>query len=198
MKFTNLRRVAAASVALLFSVGSACSDGEPESSAPRSTTSTSVTGASAGSSTSTSMPSPPDEAGVRAGYEAASRAFIDAAANPDPDSAAVASTHTGLMLDQRRATLRGLRAERKAIRYPTPSQYRIEIEEVSIEGDVARLTACVVDDGATVDAASGTTLAGAVVTTKVLAAMQRVEGSWRLAERVKTDEWDGVAGCAAD
>jgi len=199
LKSATTHRVTAAIAAVVLGLaGGACSDGGAESTTPRTTTtsSTTATVTTASSPTSTSVAS--EEAAARAGYEAASRAFIEAAANPDPDSVAVASTHTGLMLDQRRATLRGLRAEGKAIRYPTPSQYRIEIEEVSIDGDVARLTACVVDDGATVDAASGATLAGATVTTKVRAAMKMVDGSWRLAERVKTDEWDGVAGCAAD
>ena len=137
-----------------------------------------------------------DEAGARAGYEAASRAFIEAAGIPDPDASALSDTHTGPMLDQRRTTLRGLRAEGKVIRYPTPSQYRIEIEAATIDGQVARLTVCVIDDGQRVAAGQSSVEPGAVTTVQGRAAMQRIEGVWKLAERTEENRWDGVAGCA--
>lgn len=195
LKGRIIRRRAAVTAALALAAG-ACSDGaaKPAARPPASslTTTTTVTAAS----TSTSIAS--EEAAVRAAYEAASRAFIDAAAIPDPDSAAVAGTHVGPMLDQRRMTLRGLRAEGKAIRYPTPSQYRIEIEHVTIEGDVARLTVCVVDDGERVEASNGATTSSSVGTVRWKAAMRRVDGTWLLAERIEDSRWDGVAGCATD
>lgn len=193
---TNHTRIRAALAVAVVLVAGACSGDGTDSAPPLTSTTTTTAGSAASSSTSTTVAA--DEAAVRAGYEAASRAFIEAAAVPDPDSTAVADTHTGPMLEQRLTTLRGLRAEGKAIRYPTPSQYRIEIEEVAIDGDVARLSACVIDDGQRVEASTGDAAASGVGTVLWKAAMRRVDGSWRLAERVEEDRWDGVAGCAVE
>lgn len=134
---------------------------------------------------------------MQAAYEAASQAFIEAAAIPDPNYPALAATHTGPMLEQRRQTLRALQLDHRIIRYPQPSQYRIEFESVSITGDVARLVVCVVDDGERVEKDTGRVIASGVGTVRGTAAMQRVEGTWRLAERREDQRWDGVAGCAA-
>ena len=172
------------------------SDGSPSA----ATTTTTVTFShSTSSSTSTSTPNavPTEEAAVRSAYEAASRAFIDAAAVPDPNFPALAATHTGPMLVQRRDVLIALKADGRVIRYPQPSLYRVEIENVEIEGDVARLEVCGVDDGQRILLSSGEVVADGVVTVRARAAMRRVDGVWHLAERVKEQEWEGVAGCAA-
>ena len=148
------------------------------------------------SSTTTSTTSPSDEAAVRSAYEAASRAFIEAAAIPDPNYPALTETHTGPMLEQRQDTLRALQLDHRIIRYPQPSQYRVEIDDVTIDGDVARLTVCVVDDGERVEKDTGRVIASGVGTVQGTAAMRRVDGTWRLAERREDQRWDGVAGCA--
>lgn len=130
-------------------------------------------------------------------YEAASRAFIDAAAIPDPSFPAVAATHTGPMLEQTTNLLRALQLDGRYIRYPANSQYRIDVEGVEVTGDVARLAVCVIDDGERVERASGNVIAGGVVTVQWTAAMRRVDGTWRLAERREESRRDGIAGCAA-
>lgn len=135
---------------------------------------------------------------MAAGYEAASEAFIQAAAIPDPDFPRLAETHTGPMLEQRRETLLALQADGRVIRYPTPSQYSIEVEDIDVEGDVARLVACVVDDGERVESATGNVVASGVGTVEWRVAMRRVDGEWRLAERLENARWDGVAGCAVE
>lgn len=196
LKGRIIRRRAAVAAALVLAAGACSGDSRARPPASSSTKTTAVTAASTSTSSSSSVT--PDEAAARAAYEAASRAFIDAAAIPDPDSAAVADTHTGPMLDQRRKTLRGLRAEGKAIRYPTPSQYRIEIENATIDGDVARLTVCVLDDGQRVAREVATVEAGVVTTVQGRVAMMRVDGIWKLAERDELNRWDGVAGCAGE
>lgn len=134
---------------------------------------------------------------MRSAYEAASRAFIDAAAVPDPSFPALAATHTGPMLIQRRDVLLGLKADGRIIRYPEPSVYRIRFESVEIDQDVARIVTCVVDDGERVEVASGTVLSSGTGTVEWKAALRRVEGVWRLAERVENQRWEGVAGCAS-
>jgi hypothetical protein len=175
-----------------------CSDNDGRASRDDATTTTttdaSSTTANAPSSTTSAAVSS-EEADARTAYEAASRAFIDAAAIPDPDFPALATTHTGPMLEQRRKTLLGLKAEGRVIRYPTPSQYRIAIEKAVVDGDVARLSVCVVDDGERIDAKSGEVIASGVGTVRWNAAMQRIDGSWRLAERSEASRQDGVAAC---
>ena len=149
------------------------------------------------SSSTTSTTVEDEDDAVGAAYEAASRAFIDAAAVPDPNFPAIAATHTGPMLEQTTNLLRALQLDGRFIRYPDNSQYRIDVETVDTTGDVARMSVCVVDDGERVDRASGEVIAGGVVTVQWTAAMRRVDGTWRLAERREEARWDGIAGCAA-
>ena len=172
-------------------------DNRPTAATTSTTTATFSLPSSSSTSTSTTTAVPAEEAAVRSAYEAASRAFIDAAAVPDPSFPALAVTHTGPRWVQRRDVLLGLKADGRAIRYPEPSVYRIAIKSVEINDDVARLEVCGVDDGQRVVVASGQVLADGVLTVLAKAAMRKVDGGWRLAERVKEQEWEGVAGCAA-
>lgn len=162
--------------------------------------------ANAGESTSTTRrptttttvdPSEAAEAEVEAAYIASSRAFIDAAAIPDPNFPALLATHVGPMLEQRRGVLLALQADGRIVRYPPNSQYRIEVDEIVIDGDIAEFDVCVVDDGERVVVATGEVVAGGLETVQARAAMRRVDGVWKLAERVQEAEWEGIAGCAA-
>ena len=196
--FRALRSLPFSRLVLVFAVLTvpACGGGD-DTSAPTTTAASRPTTTDR-ATTSSTTPSDADEAEVRAAYEAASQAFIDAAAIPDPNHPALAATHTGPMLEQRRDTLLGLQADGRVIRYPSPSQYRIAITSIDIDGDVARLVACVVDDGERVDAASGAVVASGVGTVEWRAAMRRVDGEWLLAERLENQRWEGVAGCASE
>lgn len=183
-------------VALALLGAAACSDDDGGAVASDSTTSTTTR------RSTTSTTTDPTEAlaeELDAAYVASSQAFIDAAAIPDPNFPAFAATHTGPMFEQRRGVLLGLQADGRVIRYPENSQYRIEVDEESIEldGDVARFDVCVVDDGETVVASSGDVVAHGLFTVQARAAMRRVDGTWRLAERLQDAEWEGIAGCAA-
>ncbi len=177
----------------------ACSDGDGDGGAVASDSTTSTT-VRRPSTTSTTDPTDALEAEVVAAYEASSRAFIDAAAIPDPNFAALAATHTGPMFEQRRRVLLALQADGRVIRYPPNSQYRVEADQgsIEVEGDVARFEICGVDDGERVVAATGEVVAGGVVTVEARVAMQRVDGVWKLAERQQLAEWEGVAGCAVE
>jgi hypothetical protein len=177
----------------------ACSDNDRGDASPSTTTSTSATTST--STTSTTVDAAAQaEAEVVAAYEAASRAFIDAAAIPDPNYPALATTHTGPMLDQRRRVLLALQADGRVIRYPPNSQYRVEVDQntLTLEGDVAIFEVCGVDDGERVVAATGEVVAGGLVTVQARVAMQRVNGAWALAERQQISELQGVAGCALE
>jgi len=186
-------------VALVLLGAAACSDDDGDGSAVASDSTTSTTTRPT-TTTTTTDPTAVLEAEISEGYEASSRAFIDAAAIPDPNLPALAATHTGPMYEQRRGVLLALQADGRVIRYPENSQYRVEIDEDSFEvdGDVARFEICGVDDGERVVAATGEVVAGGVVTVEARVAMQRVDGVWKLAERQQLAEWEGVAGCTVE
>jgi hypothetical protein len=182
-------------VALVLAGAASCSDDEGDGGTVASDSTTSTTRRP--STTTTSDPTEALEAEIEAAYEASSRAFIDAAAIPDPNFPALAATHTGPMFEQRRGVLLGLQADGRVIRYPPNSQYRIEVSDVQVDGDTARFGVCIVDDGETVVASSGEVIAHGLFTVQARAAMRRVDGTWRLAERLEDGEWEGIAGCAA-
>lgn len=174
-----------------------CSDDDGDGGAVASDSTTSTT-VRRPTTTSTTESTQALEAEIEAAYVASSRAFIDAAAIPDPNFPALPATHTGPMLEQRIGVLRALKLDGRYIRYPPNSQYRIDVMDVEIDDDVARLDVCGVDDGETVVAATGEVVAGGLGTVQARAAMQLIDGTWRLAERVQQAEWEGIAGCAAD
>ena len=185
-------------VALVLLGAAACSDDDGDGGAVSSDSTTSTT--TRPPTTTTTDPTAALETEISEAYEASSRAFIDAAAIPDPNLAALVATHTGPMYEQRRGVLLALQADGRVIRYPENSQYRVEVDEDSFEvdGDVARFEICGVDDGERVVAATGEVVAGGVVTVEARVAMQRVDGVWKLAERQQLAEWEGVAGCAVE
>lgn len=133
---------------------------------------------------------------MRAAYEAASRAFIEAAAVPDPNYPAVAATHTGPMLEQRRNVLLALKAEGRVIRYPQPTRYQLVVNSVELDDDVARLTFCAVDDGQRVVVGTGEVVAGGVATVTGTAALQRQDGVWKLSEQKFDSRQEEVASCS--
>lgn len=186
-------------VALVLLSAAACSDDDGDGGAVSSDSTTSTT-TRPSTTTTAADPTAVLEAEISEAYEVSSRAFIDAAAVPDPNLPALAATHTGPMYEQRRGVLLALQADGRVIRYPENSQYRVEIDEDSFEvdGDVARFEICGVDDGERVVVATGEVVAGGVVTVEARVAMQRVDGVWKLAERQQLAEWEGVAGCAVE
>lgn len=188
------RRLSVVLLAALL-LGAACGDDDTNDAAPPAESTTTTRRPT----TTTTDPTEALEAEVIAAYEASSRAFIDAAAIPDPSFPALEATHTGPMLDQRQRVLRALQAEGRIIRYPPNSRYRVEVDEGTFEheGDVATFELCGVDDGERVVVATGEVVAGGAGTVHARVAMQRVDGAWRLAERQQIAEWEGVAGCAA-
>ena len=181
-------------LAIAVLAAASCSDDDDGAVARDSTTSST---ARRSTTTTTADPDEALEDEVEAAYIASSRAFIDAAAIPDPNFPALAATHTGPMFEQRHGVLLGLQADGRVIRYPPSSQYRIEVSDVEIDGDIAQLEVCVVDDGETVVASSGEVVAHGLFTVQARAAMRRIDGTWRLAERLEDGEWEGIAGCAA-
>jgi hypothetical protein len=179
-------------VSVLIVFGGACSSGgdDDDGDAVDTTPTTRPT-----STTSTTEPVDDGEDAVREAYEAANRAFIEAAAIPDPEHPAIAATHTGPMLEQSRDVIAALKRDNRVIRYPANSQYRVVVEDVEIEGDVARFTFCAVDDGERVDVSTGDVVSSGVLTARGDAAMRRDGDVWKLAEQEFTSREEDVAAC---
>jgi hypothetical protein len=149
----------------------------------------------------------PEEAArqeVIAAREAADEAQIAALAppTPNPDLPALAETHTGLMLDRMTQTANGLNVAGIASRLPEDTQHSVEVESVrfdEVDGvEVAFLEVCIIEDAERIDPASGQVLKEGVVTAKSSEAMQRIDGTWKLAERRQDSVEEGVVGCAVD
>jgi hypothetical protein len=102
-------------------------------------------------------------------------------------------------LNRQRGVLTQLKAEGRVIRYPAKSVFRTDVEKFELrDPDTAVLTVCIVDDGERYDAASGALLTdGKPGTSRWEIAMRQVDGSWRVAEQVQRETWDGISGCAA-
>jgi hypothetical protein len=183
--------VVAALVVCLAVLGACSDDGGSASSA----VTTSTTRRTSTSTTSTTRPGDSDAEAVTSAYEAANRAFIEAAAIPDPDAPAIAATHTGPMLEQRRDVLAALKRDRRVIRYPEHSVYDVVVDDIQVQGDVARFSFCAIDDGERVDTSTGEVISSGALTARGEAAMRREAGTWKLAEQKFTSREQGVAKC---
>ena len=190
---------ATASVLAVAVLAASCS-GDNEATDQTSTTVERTTTSSSSTTSTTVDPAAQTEAEVVAAYEAASEAFLVAAAIPDPDLPALAATHADPMLNQRRGVLTQLKFEGRVIRVPEPSVGRIDVESFELrDPDTAVLVVCIVDDGERYDAASGELLTdGQPGTSRFEAALHRVGRRWVLAEQLLQEEWPGVAGCATE
>jgi hypothetical protein len=151
--------------------------------------------------TSTTLPNgAAEKQQVAAAYQAADKAFLDASMIPDPEFPAFLATHTGPMLDQSTKVLKAFKLQGLVGRLPANAKYRSEIDvgTVRIDADVAVFNVCAVDDSQRVEKSTGRVVGGSGIDTSLIqVAMQRVGGSWRLAERKELQHWSGEAGCAA-
>ena len=177
-----------------------CSDDNEPTAASSTVVTSPTTPTTRLSTTTTVAPDPADqvEADVVAAYRAASDAFLEAAAIPDPDFVALAETHLDPMLNQRRGVITELRFENRVIRLPEDSIHRIDPLSFELrEPDVAVIEVCIVDDGERFDATTGALVTdGQPGTSRFEAALTRVDGRWLLTEQLLVEEWQGVAGCA--
>lgn len=191
--------VSTAMVAPLFL--SACSDEAPPSRASVDSPSDLSTPSIVDSTTTTALdPAASIVAAVEAGYRAAGDAFQAASEIPDPDFPGLLASHTGPMLAQSQIILRERKANGERGQLPPGTALRIEVDQVTIDPTdpaVARLHFCAVDP-ARVVGANGEVIRQGPVTVEGRAAMRLVDGFWRLAEETYDNEWEGVAGCAAD
>lgn len=129
-------------------------------------------------------------------YREAMRAFDIALADPpNPDVPALGATTIDPALGEVRRLAQQWHGFGQALKYPTPSVHRIEPLSVSIDGAIATIVTCNVDDGVIYEPASGRTLNDKVTTARDEATLSLVGGVWKLTTRVQQQKWEGVAGC---
>jgi hypothetical protein len=151
------------------------------------------------SSASTTTEENADRREVVEAFGAAGDAFDEAAGGPDP-AYPLDETHTGPMLEQARVIVEGLAADGLVLEYPPDSRLRESVTSVEFRGDdVAILEVCTVDDGRRVRQDTGEVVAGGGISTVWAdVAMERHDGTWKLAERRETDRRDGEGACDGD
>lgn len=181
--------VAAIGLVVVVAVGCSESNRADDQRDPRATTTTEQA-----TETTASQDTVPEEE-VADAYLAAGEAFVRAGGEPDPDYP-LEETHTGPMLEQARTIIEGLAADRLRFSYPPNSQADETVTSVEFRGDdVAILRVCTVDDGRRVRQDTGEVVVGGLSTVWADVAMERVDGTWKLAERRETRRRDGVAAC---
>ena len=179
--------------ALLVCVGAACSPSD----LPEATSSSEVRDAAT-----------TEEAAASAGTEAEAdeaaqvyRAALEALSAALEDPASASSALEALFVDPALAASRDLvntwAGFDQALRYPTGSVRSVDVLSVDISGDVATVTACVVDDGVVIDATTGDVVNDEVATVLEAARLHRIDRGWRLAERVQLERWEGAVPCDA-
>jgi hypothetical protein len=114
----------------------------------------------------------------------------------DSPAPALEEVATGPQLERTRAEAQANKAAGVAFKAAAPSVARRDVNVESIEGDLARLTDCAVNDGVVYRISTGEVLSDSVSTRSIDAVMRRVGDRWLLESTSVVQEWEGVAGCA--
>lgn len=171
--------------------------GGSASSAPASSSTTQappVTSTTLPTTTTTTASTP--EAEIEAVYRAFWDATIEAGDPPDPESPALAAVMADPMLAHVTQQVAHRRATGQAVKLPEGSRSSVSDVEITVSGDSATLTACVVDDAVVYDRASGRVLNDRVTSGWARAVVRRTPDGWRVTENRYTTQVEGSDGCA--
>jgi hypothetical protein len=168
-----------------------------------STTRAAATSTSDPSSTTTTSPAPGSSTADPLHQEIINRyiAYWDArfAANsgtPDPADPALAEYATGEQLDAVIAETQANLDQGLALRPAAePHNFR-RVNVVSVDGDLAVVQECFVDDAVVYRRANGAIVDDGVATHNVRGELRRADGVWRVAYTRLAQRWEGVDGCA--
>jgi hypothetical protein len=147
--------------------------------------------------TSTTLAADAEQAAVERAYRSAIEAFEATLIDPTAGSGRLDAWWAGPALASAASEVNTWAGFGQHLRFPEPSQRSIEVLSVSIDGNAATLTSCVVDDGQIVDAASGSLLNDDVATVRESVGLSRVEGRWLVIERSRLDRQTGAGTCGA-
>jgi len=166
------------------------------------TTTSSTTTSEPTTSTSSTTPESTDptsdeEAQILDRYLAFWEARFEANTDPvNPDDERLADLATGAQLDNVREETRKRADAGLALRRPEDSITERRPRIVKIDGDVATIQDCAINDGIVYRVSTGEVIDDSVATRSVSATMRRVDGRWRLESARELQKWEGVAGCA--
>lgn len=138
-----------------------------------------------------------DKAIVSEAYQEALTAEIEASEVPDPSDPRLAATHLDPLLQQVHEQIMGRRIIGQVAKRPANSKSATTILAVTIDAATATVSECTVDDGVVIEVATGRVINDKVATIKRTATMQLDEGTWKVVKRLNEQEWEGIAGCAA-
>lgn len=172
--------------------------GTTTTSTTSSTTTTSEPTSTTSSTTSESTdPSSDEEAQILDRYLAFWDARFEANTDPvNPDDERLADLATGAQLDNVREETRKRAEAGLAFRRPDDSITERRPRIVKIDGDVATIQDCAINDGIIYRVDSGEIVNDDIVTQNVDATMRLIDGVWKLERASLLQEWEGVAGCA--
>lgn len=80
-------------------------------------------------------------------------------------------------------------------RLPDNSRFNVTVLSILVQGDVATVSACLVDDAVLFAAESGEIVDDDVLTARLSAEMHRIDGAWRAYDLVRVREREGVVPC---
>lgn len=191
------RRSRSAAVALIAAVAlatTACSsdsDATPAATLPSTAPTTATT---APTTTSTTEALSPEEEVGRA-YLKANAIFFEVAENPNPDDPRLAETRVDPNLQAVKDSLQQLKAGGQFAQYGTDGRPVPVVRSVTIEGDSATISSCLVDDGQVVRSEDTTVVDDDVVTKLLTTSMLRSPDGWRVQSQRSDQTWTDGSGC---
>ena len=128
-------------------------------------------------------------------YRRVWKVTIQAGNPPNPGSPELGEVMTGSALSYARTGLADLASTGQAVRLPVPSQSRVVDVAVEIDGERARIRACVVDDAIMFDVATGRSLNDRVSSGQIQAEALLTVSGWRVSTSGYPGDQEGPGGC---
>ncbi len=188
------RRLAAVAATLVLGASS-CGGGDDQAAETTTTTQAPTTALSTTQpATTTTEPLTPEEE-VEAAYLAAMAVFYDVSRSPDPDDERLPET----MIEPNLTVIRDVMATAQQdgiyVRYPDDQPPAPEILTLEVDGDVAALTVCVIDDAQQVRRSDDRVVDDDVISRFIEVSMEKVDDSWKISDSLISGRWQDGAGC---
>lgn len=137
---------------------------------------------------------PTEEEAVLAAVQCYWDTIVEANDPPNPDHPGFERCMMGPALEHSRRLTIEHREMNRTVSDPTGSTQRTNTL-VTVEGDTAVVTECIVDDAVVSDAASGTVLNDRVISAEIRIDLERHDGAWRVSNGTVTADQEGPGQC---
>lgn len=142
----------------------------------------------------TTIPTTDEEAVVEA-YENFLHAWEMATNPPDPDHPALAKYIGGRELEVVRNAIEEIRRQEIILTRPKNSVSGFTIEGKEVQGNSAKLTVCLIDDGLQIHEPTGTILNDLVGSSRITVILERRDSGWVVTENNYQFTVAGAGGC---